>query len=423
VFEALRASVRALPAPTLENLTLCGPGVQSPCADGAERACIAADGNFVQVHATYDAPVWQHGTRPYLRSDDGGDVRLQGGRAVAAGTEQICLAMTIPTSPMPEDGWPVVLYGHGTGGSFLSFLREGVARTLADVDGGDGRRVGFVTVGIDGVQHGPRRGQSDIDPEPLFYNFANPLAGRGNIRQGAADYFLLTHLFEQLELSAAQSPTGEALRFDASNLFFFGHSQGAQVGAPFARFERGLRGVVFSGAGGGLPPSLLNKTEPVDIASGVRFVLGGGNPGASVSDLDPFLSLLQWHVDPVDPLNFGRGLFRTLTEDESPMNVFMSFGFGDNYSPEINQRIFGLSMGIRLGENPPAEVRGFTEVPYPVSGNQRANGSTSTAVMVAAQPSGYDGHFVIFREAALNRQMQLFLASAVLEELPTVPAP
>lgn len=423
VFEALRATIREQAPPTLDNLTLCGPGITSPCADGAERACIAADGSFVQVHATYEAPIWQEGSRPYLRAGDGGDVMIREGRAVPQGTESICLAMTIPTAPMPEDGWPVVMYGHGTGGSFLSFLREGIARQLADVNLGPDRRVRFVTVGIDGVQHGPRRGASEIDPEPLFYNFANPAAGRGNVRQGAADFFLLTHLLENVDLTAGESPTGEAIRFNPEQIFFFGHSQGAQVGAPFARFERGLRGVVFSGAGGGLPPSLLNKSEPVDIATGVRLVLGDGNPNANVSDTDPFLSILQWHVDPVDPLNFGRGIFRNLDEGVTPINTFMSFGFRDNYSPEPNQRYFALAMQIPLANPSPGDLRGYPDAPYPVSANQRRNGGEATTVMVPAEPGDFDGHFVIFRVESLNRQMREFLATAVLDDAPTVSAP
>ena len=32
---------------------------------------------------------------------------------------------------MPEDGWPVVLYGHGTGGDYTSFINAKVAVTLA----------------------------------------------------------------------------------------------------------------------------------------------------------------------------------------------------------------------------------------------------------------------------------------------------
>ena len=45
---------------------------------------------------------------------------------------------------MPASGWPVVLYAHGTGGNYLSFVSGGVAERLA--------RAGLASVGVDQVR-------------------------------------------------------------------------------------------------------------------------------------------------------------------------------------------------------------------------------------------------------------------------------
>jgi hypothetical protein len=421
---ALREAVRAQPTNGFENLTECEAGTISPCDDGTEeRSCVSTSGQFVQIHGTYTAPIWQHGTRPYLTEEDGGGLELNGGVPVPDGTEQICVAMTIPTTAMPEGGWPVVMYGHGTGGSFTSAIREGVASALASAALPDARTAGFVTITIDGVQHGLRRGDTELDPEPLFYNFINPRSAQGNVQQGAADYFFLTHLLEQTSIDAAASPTGNEIRFDPANLYFFGHSQGAQVGASFVAFEKTVRAAVFSGSGGSLTLSLLNKTEPVDIAGAVSFVLSDGGRTAPADDRDVLLSLLQWHVDPVDPLNYARGYFRNIAPESTPQSILVSYGYRDSYSPEPNQKAFISASGVQLAEPTPGALDGLPTTTYPISGNRTVNGTAVTVAAIAVEPNDYDGHFVIFRDGRLNRQMREFFASAVLDGLPTITAP
>ena len=41
-----------------------------------------------------------------------------------ASYESVCLALTIPKDiEPPADGWPVVVYGHGTGGNFRAGVK------------------------------------------------------------------------------------------------------------------------------------------------------------------------------------------------------------------------------------------------------------------------------------------------------------
>ena len=70
-------------------------------------------------------PMWQHGTKPYL-IEGGGFVFDEEMMPVLSGWERANFTISVPREvEMPEDGWPVAIYGHGTGGDHLSFVREG----------------------------------------------------------------------------------------------------------------------------------------------------------------------------------------------------------------------------------------------------------------------------------------------------------
>ncbi len=416
----IREAVRAIDPPDLTNLTACGANVTGPCDDGSRGACVNTGTGLIEIHGTYQAPVWQQGTRPYVMQEDGGDFEFSGGLAQQQDTETICVSFAIPPGDMPEAGWPVSMFAHGTGGTFTSHISGGTAERLASIDLGDAEPIRVASVSIDGAQHGPRRGGSDLSEETLFYNFVNPLAAVGNVQQGAADYFLLTSLLEsaEFEVDGVTAP----IRFDAENIYFFGHSQGATVGGLFAPYEENVNAAIFSGAGGSLVLSLLNKTSPEDIAGGVEFVLtDGGTRGGGVSDTDPLLALLQMVVDPVDPLNYARLIFRSPVSEESDgLHVLQSYGFGDTYTPEANQAAYSRAAGLQLPNPHVGELSGYTEVEYPVSGNRSANGNPVTALIITEEPEDYDGHFVIFREEGLASQSMEFIGTAVRDGVPTV---
>jgi hypothetical protein len=416
----IREATRTMELPTLNNVTVCGENVTSPCDDGERGSCVNADGEFIEVHATYEAPVWQHGTRPYVAVADGGDLRFSDGVLEPQGTESICLSMTVPLGEMPEAGWPVSMFGHGTSGTFTSHIAGGTAARLSAIDLGDENPIRVVSVSIDAPVHGPRRGGSSIPDAPLFYNFANPQAAVGNLQQAAADYFLLTRMLEEMsvEVDGIEAP----IRFDSDNFYSFGHSQGATVAALFVPFEENVRAAVLSGVGGSLALSLLNKTSPEDVAAGVEFILtGAGTRATSVTDTHPLLSIIQMVSDRVDPLNFARLIFRLPPSEESDgTHVFMSYGFGDTYTPEPNQTAYAQAAGLQAPIPHVGDMEGYGETTYPVSGNRAANGIPVTALVVPVEPLDYDGHFVIFRDNDVADQAAEFIGTSVRDGVPTV---
>jgi hypothetical protein len=86
--QPLRAAVEEQTDFSLDNLTLCDGSNTSPCADGEERGCLNQDTGYIEIHGTYDAPVFQQGTRPYLEASDGGTINVNNsGLAETNGTE------------------------------------------------------------------------------------------------------------------------------------------------------------------------------------------------------------------------------------------------------------------------------------------------------------------------------------------------
>jgi pimeloyl-ACP methyl ester carboxylesterase len=425
--ESIRAWLETQGPPAVTQLVRCGAGVVSPCDDGLtgadhQRGCFEETANFIELHGRMTVPILQQGQAPYLEAIDGGEVQFtQGGDPKPNGTADICFALSIPKlGAMPETGWPTALYAHGTNGSFRTPMANGVASDLANLEE-SGQAVRFAVLSIEQVQHGDRRGGSDLSPELLFFNVANPPAALGNVLQAVADAFSQEQLAAAFDLDAALSPTNERIALDPNALYFVGHSQGATTGIPYLAHSRRVRAAVLSGAGGGLSLSLLHKSSPVNIAAGLGVALGDVTPGGAsrVNDHHPVLGLLQHYFHVADPLSHAFSVVREPPEGAMPKHVLHIWGTADTFSPDPT--IKALAGAMRLTQAEPAEdpVPGAPIVTPPL----RETTGTATAVVTDWPPDGYDGHFVVTNNADARRQVRGFLFSAVTDpdRIPTVP--
>ena len=453
-----REVVRGEAAPTVDKLTLCDGQAKSPCDDGKEASHVcatSADAAFHELQGIYKTPVFQTGTAPYKTPADGGLIEYDGdGKPKVARQDDVCVAMTVPKATMPQNGWPVAIFAHGTGGSYRTFINNGTAKALADIKDGTNDLTKMAVISIDGSMHGPRRSSTD-DPDELFFNLRNPAAARDNTYQGIADKFQLVRVIEGLDLASGNSPTGEAIKFDLSKIYFFGHSQGTIEGVPFVAYEPQVQAVVLSGAGGYLISSLLEKTKPVNVSAAVKFVLSEDQLGTT----HPLLNLLQLYFEEVDTLHYGRPLFTQPLPDGGGGNLparhtFLSYGVADSFTPPSTINALAKVMGIVLvdqsaercgdgvcngsedcnsckqdctsssncGPFPP----GFKTISAPVTGNVNAGGGKVTAAMVQYSGDGsYDDHHVLFQHADGRKQSVHFLgsAAAAADGIPTIPAP
>lgn len=371
---------------------------------------------FEVFEGTYEAPIFQEGEIPYRFA--GGGIRFEAdGTPKIQGTEPLRFALTTPLGPPPPGGWPIVLYAHGTGGDYRSFIRSNVSNVLARND--------TAVISIDQIHHGPRNhgacqsGDSGCE-QLLFFNFLNPVAGRDNVRQSALDYVTLLRFVQGLQIPGEETLHGEPITFDRDNVMFMGHSQGGLNGPLFMAVEPTVRGGMLSGAGASIAISVEQKTDPASIAAPVSGLLG--LPDEDPLDRwHPVLMLIQTFIEPGDGLNYARFWFAEPPPGYAPKSVFMTVGLEDTYTPP--ETTFALAVAGRVPvitpEITPIEGLGFvgasqTELP-PYAGNVADRQATAGL----AQYQG-EGHFLIFEVPSARQRYGRFLNSLATEDPPKI---
>ena len=373
------------------------------------------------IHGRYGpVPLFQSGEPPYIPS--GGEIVFEGDAPSVAAEIEVPFALTVPVTPMPPDGYPIVLYAHGTGGDFETFIRNGVADDLA--------REGYAVIGIDQVLHGERNPTTE-DPAYLFFNFENPYAARNNVRQAALEVvqqarFAATTVVPDRVLLAG----GQPVRFDPNRIYVYGHSQGGLNMPLFLAIDDQAQGGMLSGAGATLAISIIEKKQPIDILLAVKLFLrlSGSTTEAAVMRENfvyehPVLSVLQAWVDAGDAANYAHMIFHEPRPGFAPKSVLQSEGLTDLYTTPHN--IEALAGAAHIPQVEPVEVlieslvlRGIPPMAPPVRGNVAGGAATAGLLQFAG-----DGHFVAFDNDVLRGQIRGFFRTFTPGELPEIPAP
>jgi MYXO-CTERM domain-containing protein len=366
---------------------------------------------FLVFQGVYAGPVFQEGERPY-REEGGGFAFGPDGLPVVTQWDSMRMAISVPLGgDPPESGYPVVLYAHGTGGDYASFcdspdeLEE--AAQFAEA--------GFVGIGIDQPLHGTR-GTPDTNVETDTFNYLNPDAARANFRQGAVDLMYLAELVAA-GATTFTSDTGDVVPIDPDRVFIVGHSQGGLTGALAAPFlgDR-VRGVVLSGAGGGLAITVVERKDPFDIAS-LLVVLLGMDPDEPLDESHPVIALLQTLVDVTDPIAYAPYWFteRGTWEGQAPVSVLLTSGLLDAQTPYRTAE--ALAAAGRLPQLAPAvttpvafDLRGIAATEGPFVDN-RAGWDGGTVTAGFAQWDDPADHFVIFTDPDAAATYREFLAT------------
>lgn len=483
LLKKLAASVQAAPVADAGVWVKCSAGLPSPCAqDGGAGAC-GSNPNLDEYQALISLPIFQQGTAPYLTPAQGGNILGTGATFAVERQEAVCASLVTPKTTPPPGGWPLVVYAHGTGGNYRSHAGDGSGEGLANVTLPDGGSMGFAVLGFDQVGHGTRRGaRQDVNPNDIVFNFANPASARGTMAQGAADLHAIFRYFQgggaavptdggavdggssdggavdggrpdagmttdggadaggpsdAGQPADAGSPTDAGMAPDAgapglfpglpplntTHLLFWGHSQGATEGGLFLPFDRRVDGTLLSGASASITDALLNKRAPVNIADSLWLALSESQPSA-VNIFHPVLTLLSAWIDPVDPMNFSRDVVVVPADGATPAygrHVFQVWGKDDLFTPRPVQNVFAMGAGLRL-VGPKLPDEGDLTPESSAAGNVTQPRPLTAAVRQYA-PAGYDGHFVVVRDATAKSDALRFLARAARGEVPRIPEP
>jgi len=380
-------------------------------------------------------PNFQKGEIPFVHYGDGGALAFDASGSPEVQSDfDLRFAITVPkeaSCPMPAAGYPVVLYAHGTGGNYRSFIGpkdEGTALAKRCI----------ATMGIDQIFHGDRPGASAGTPELLFFNVENPTAARANGPQSAIDVVQQARLFTKTKITIPASISGGAeIRFDPTRVAFMGHSQGGLNGPLFLAVDDQTRGGMLSGSGSMISIALLEKTKPVDVAGLVKTVFLGllGDEVEELNLFHPAMSLAQSIVDPTDPIHYVPLLVRRPRPGFSAKPMMMTEGVnadgaGDSYTPPHGAEVQAVALGLPpqnpvihpIAELAWADLEPVTIPAEGLSGNL-ADGQASGVLAQWPADQAKDGHFVIYDIPKAMDQAAGFVQNLMLDPKGKVPAP
>jgi hypothetical protein len=382
------------------------------------------------------SPDFQQGEIPFVSYGDGGALAFDAsGQPLLQREFDLRFALAVPEQdrcPQPAEGYPIVLYAHGTGGSYRSMLGAGdEAESLAERC--------IATMGIDQIFHGTRPGAGAGNVELLFFNVENPVAARANGPQSAIDVVQQARLFTEtkIRIPAAVSRSGMEIHFDPARVAFFGHSQGGLNGPMFLAIDDQARGGVLSGSGSMISITLLEKTQPVNVAGLVKSVFLGLNAegAAEVNSFHPAISLAQTIVDPTDPIHYVAQIALEPRAGFSAKSVLMTEGVnadftGDSYTPPHAIEVQAVATGLPPQEpiiHTVAELEWTELLPVGIpaaglSGNL-ADGAASGVLAQWEAARASDGHFVIYDIPEAMAQATGFVRYLMDDPKGRVPAP
>lgn len=404
----LAAAVSRQAPPNLRDMVVCDTGVSSPCAVVGNHCSPAAAG-FTEIHGIVEFPMYQTGLTPFERPEDGG--KIQSDLSAPSSMAEACFTLTVPKTAIPLRGWPLAVYGHGTGDRATSMVSDGVAAALATQ--------GVAGFSFDAVVHGLRRGGSMKALAELMFNFQNPHAAKGNALQSAVDVLHLSRIPSASQATPIALPGVGATTFDPSHLFYFGHFQGATAGVLALAQSSAYSSAVLAGSPAYVTRAVLDKTQPDDFSAFLEVLLAD-----RVDMFHPVMTLMQTYVDDADPLNHAGHLLLAPHAGISAKHVLMTWTNDDSHAPRSSLDIMARALGLPMIEPIVEPIDGLVSTTRPLSNNfTTSDGPKTAGVFQYATNGAYDGHYVAQRNPAAIADWAAFLGSAARSatSTPTVP--
>jgi hypothetical protein len=251
---------------------------------------------------------------------------------VMTGVQTVPLLITVPNEnsgfSKPEEGWPVVIYLHGLSRNRTDMLA--MADTVA--------QTGRVFVAMDQPLHGvvpdlieppelagfyientpfagianertfdadywnnetgAPGGDGKVDPSGRSsFNLANLQATRDNVRQGEADWSILTLSLQNMSIDGDETPDLNA--FDVS---LISHSAGGYLAVPYAAVEPIVSRMYANATGGGMMRSLNGGHLGPDF---VQPSLSAAGIEVGTPEFEQYLLVAQTLLDSGDSINWA----------------------------------------------------------------------------------------------------------------------
>ncbi|MGD0524540.1 MAG: hypothetical protein ABSE49_05335 [Polyangiaceae bacterium] len=435
------------------QVSVTGVTVDPNVLDTNDRIC------EIQAEVTY--PQFQVGSPPY---DTGGLFTFDAtGMPILQGEETVPITITLPKSPMPAGGYPLVVYFHGTGGESTAIADRGTWRpetTTANCPIGQaldswngvtgcntpGQGPGWVlaplgfAMAASALPVNPQRWPAGQDSNlPEYLNINNVAATRDIFRQGVLEERMFFDALDRLTIdpslvsacSGLALPAGETgYHFVAAPLLAQGQSMGAMYANMISAVEPKIKAVVPTGSGGYWSYFILETQFFPNIKGDLGLLLG---LRGDFSHLHPAMHVVQMALEPVDPIVFMPRLGYEPLPGHPVRPVYEPHGMGDSYFPTdvqdacamaYHHRETGVAQWPTM--QPALALEGLDGMlPYNVTNDvTSASGTARTGVVVQYMGDGvYDPHAIYSQLDSVKYQYGCFFQTFFQTGTATVPAP
>lgn len=421
---ALTEKVRQAHTATISDL--------KPDPDGGEHP------GFCELRGLVKQPQFQQGPPPW--DTDGTFAFDATGELIVQREEQVPVTITLPKGEMPEGGWPLMLYFHGSGGD----SREAVDAGPKDTPDGERRPDEGPASVVGPLGLAVATTALPISPERVpgassfaYLNLNNFAAFPYLFQQGVIEQRLYLDALLKLEIPAStvdgctgmSLPAGEtAHRFDPAKVVALGLSMGGMYTNMVGAVEPRIRAVAPTGAGGYWGYFILT-TKMLPGATMISALLGAST---EINFLHPTLQLAQTAWEAAEPMVFTPRLARRPLSGHPVRPIYQPVGQEDSYFPEPLLDAMALSYGNQqasesvwpgLQQTLALEGRDGLAT-YPVTDNRKSeDGTAYTGVVVPWAFDGFNGHHVVFQLDEVKRQYGCFFTSFLDTGKATVVAP
>jgi len=391
---------------------------------------------FYVLRAKWLAPQFQVGLPPY--SFVGGQIEYdQTGMPIIQRYQEVPMVITVPKTPMPQAGFPLLHFIHGTEGVSNQVVDRGKTfDPKGEPEAGKGpayvvAKRGIASFGSALNQNGERGGDKMM---LLYYAFFNAEGIKNNLLQSAAEQIMLIKLFKELKIPNSlcpetKIPEGEKeIYFDRDRLFSMGQSLGSLVLGLYAGVEPSIKAIIPSGEGGhwglfAVRGNFINADSLNRSGKGMFEVI-------KVDMFHPAMCMFQTALAPSDPLSFTPYIIdRPLQGD--PKQIWMGIGLYDHFFRPESQNAILAGLGLDLAGTviddrvlEYLELRDRKVLSYPVSDNLQAQGKKVTGIAVQYKMDDIlDGHHINYQLDETKYQYGCFLQSYAEKGRAEVDAP
>jgi dienelactone hydrolase len=318
--------------------------------------------------------------------------------------DTIPITIVLPKGTVPASGFPVVVFGHGLGGSRHDMLN--LAEPLA--------KQGWAVVAIDMWGHGSRYNAVDVANNlavkadftgnrtlrdgfgddtgvssyvAFFEGFLNLSAIRDSIRQSTLDSARVAQLIQtNPALTALAAPYSSTPHLDPTRVAYLGESFGTIIGANLSAIEPSIDLYVLDVAGGGLVDHIVpNSPYIADQVLPFAQVLYGAT--GKLDKFHPLIGALQSMFDGADSLTFARHALRERFTIENQVvgrrHIVLIEAMGDEIMPNVSTEALARAYGLHVLKPNLAPPEGMLQVESPAA----LNVNSQTAVLVQYSPA------------------------------------